>query len=164
MRGDGALVDDGYALMTVEFQVRRGLGLQARHPNFLLLSGIEASADQNEVYGVRTRHVDGMRSQERALNGAQENKALPVAESRPGDPLIKDGDDPALLLSRSRLDAEPQQGEQARKQAGQSREREHCLPTILNSHGMMHHQVLGLPVQGHRIGPHHQPAPACQIH
>jgi hypothetical protein len=89
MRGDGALLDDVYALMTVEFQVRRGRGLQTRHPNFLSLSGIEASADQNEVNGVGTRNVNGVRQQERALNGAQENKALPVAQRKAGRPLRK---------------------------------------------------------------------------
>ena len=119
-----------YALMTVEFQVRRGLGLQARHPNFLSLSGIEASADQNEVNGVGTRNVDGVRPQERALNGAQENKALPVAQRRPGDPVVKDCDDRSLLLGRSRPDAERQQGERGRNQARQGRGREHYLPTM----------------------------------
>ena len=108
--------------MTVKFQVRRRLGLQARHLNFLALSKVEASANQNEIDGVGTRHVNGVRPQERALSGGQENKALPVAESRPGDPLIEDGNDPALLLGPSRLDAKPQQGEQARSQARKSRE------------------------------------------
>ena len=126
MRGDRALLDDVYALMTVEFQVRRGLGLQTRHPNFLSLSGIEASADQNEVNGVGTRSVDGVRPQERALNGAQENKALPIAESRAGNPVAEDGDAVCRLLGRNRPDVEAQHDEQGRNEAGRSRARAHC--------------------------------------
>src|SRR6478752_10480431 len=91
MHGDEILVDDGYALMAVEFQVRRGIGVEAWHPNLLSLLGPEAPPDQNEVKGIGTRRVNGVRPEERTLNGAHENKALPVAEGRPGDPLVEDG-------------------------------------------------------------------------
>ena len=64
------------------------------------------------------------------MSGAQENKALPVAQRRPGDPVVNDWDDRSLLLSRSRPDAEPQQGERGRNQARQGRGREHYLPTM----------------------------------
>jgi hypothetical protein len=143
----------------VEFQVRRGLGLQTRHPNFLSLSGIEASADQNEVNGVGTRNVDGVRPQERALNGAQENKALPVAQRRPGDPVVNDCDDRSLLLGRSRPDAERQQGERGHKQARQGRGREHYLPTLPRFARHDASLILGLPRPRHHIGTPHRAPP-----
>ena len=105
--------------------------MEARHRNLLLLAGAEASPDQNEIEGIRARRVDGVRPQQRALNRAQENKALPVAQSRPGDSLVEDGDVITLLLGRSRTAAKPQKAKQRCNEAGHGRRKDHQAPPML---------------------------------